>query len=97
MDLISLRSFLNRTERKQRKGETEEKINLQNSGSGLGGRAEERADREEEDGGDDDDGNDGVSGDALPGLIQNARVFPSPFHSHTQQCQTLWLTANCSL
>jgi len=45
--------------------------------------AEERAGREEEDGGgdEDEDGNDGDDS----GLIQNARLFPSPFHSHTQR------------
>jgi len=69
------------------------KINIQLSCSGLGGRAEERAGGEEEDGVcDDDDGgggsdDDGVNGvdscDILPGLIQKALLFASPFHSHT--------------
>lgn len=70
------------------------KINIQDSCSGLGARAAERAGGEEEDGGgggddddrrgedeDDDDCNDD-SCDILPGLIQKARLFPSPFHSH---------------
>lgn len=51
------------------------------------GGARERAGEEEEDagGGDDDDGDggedDGESCNKLPGLIQKARLFPSPFHT----------------
>lgn len=65
------------------------------SSSGLGGRAEERASIEDEDGGgvDEDDDGGGESCDILPGLIQKARLFSSPFHSHTRQC-TLFILMN---
>lgn len=55
-------------------------LNPQDSGGGQGGRAEERAGGEEEDGGG-GGGDDGEACETLPGLIQKARLFPSPYHS----------------
>lgn len=58
-------------------GNRRNELNPQDSRGGQGGRAEERAGGEEEEGG----GDDGEACDTLPGLIQKARLFPSPYHS----------------
>lgn len=61
-------SELEENRRRKRRSKRGNEINLR--GGHAGG--------EEEDGGEDDD--DGI----VPGLIQKARLFPSPFHGHTQ-------------